>query len=180
MKQIAAISLLLIVMIGCDTLTNRNEKHSDDPHSFNYYDEERAQQIENAKQNKELIPGKWQIIKLKDTKTDEFEPAKNRAKELVFDTYEFLPRSEYVFYKGKKVVEKGTLEWMAEDREIVFTPNNDSPVNRLLIRGINNSYMNANSRTLYMILKKVKPATNDVKDRQIENQKPITHSTQKN
>jgi hypothetical protein len=157
MKSFIALCFCCIIVFSCNnTPPEKNKRRKVDRFFGNAIsDEERIIQITNAKYNKILIPGKWKIINLKRRDAAGLKLSDIELQEIPLDAYKFSLNNEYTIYKGKKILEKGTFEWMAQGREVVMTADDDTTVSRFLIWDINDEFMKVSSKSLFMTFRRL-------------------------
>ena len=150
MKHFIPLMIIILLLIACNDTTN--DKPEIDTHSSSDVSQsKRAKQIDNAKNNRALLPGKWQVT---DARKEDEAMTKMDLKEINFDVVNFSLLDSFHAYYQKKKLDSGTYEWMAEDRELVMT-SVDGTVQRMLIKKINNQYLKLRFNGIYFTLKKM-------------------------
>jgi hypothetical protein len=151
MKRLIGLLAGSLLVIACSDANNRTGK-VDTSYTTDVSIDERVRQIDHAKHNKELLSGKWKLI---DVRSADEVLAEVPLAEFDFDELRFPSSDSFAVLYKKKVKDKGTMEWMAEDRELVLTPASDNQVRRILIKDITPYGLKIKFNKCYLTFKKV-------------------------
>jgi hypothetical protein len=152
MKKVGPTFLVALVLIACEN-SNLQKPEIDTHSSSDVSQTVRNQQIDKAKNNRTYLLGKWKVTEVR---SGDEAMTKLSLSELDFDEMQFTPNDSFkVAYKGKGMV-AGSVEWMAEDREIVMTADNIDAPRRMLIKNVNDQYLKLKFNGYYYTFKKVK------------------------
>lgn len=151
MKKLTAFLISCWLLQACNNTANTKPK-IDTHSSSDVSSTERGRQIDRAKNNRTLLPGNWTLT---DIRSGDESMQKIPLTETDFDELRFPSADSFAVGYNKKIVGSGTMEWMAEDRELVLTSVNDDRIRRILIKNINTQMLKIKFNGSYLTFKKM-------------------------
>lgn len=145
------IILIVTLFTACDNTVAVTEKNNlvDTVGTTDMSQQERAKLIEGAKHNKEMIIGSWQLIA---ADSDKITIPQKQLDRMIIARIDFLNDSKFEFHPLHTKVDSGNYEWMAENREIVFTTGTET--RRMLVKKIDAKSMVTKTGDLRFMFKR--------------------------